>query len=204
MHGSVHDFIVVSTVLGGEKYPTGHGTPNKVAGDFVGGMQSPTKQPKFKRVLDIGSLDICGNQRDYDFCQKGPRWFDLVGIEEYVGIDILGGKNVDIVMDSHALTFEDNSFDLVLCVSMLEHDSDPQKTISEAYRVTRKGQPFIMTTVSKDHEEHKHLGGGDTETYNFFTTASIQELFLTAGFKINDLTIKTQGTDIFVYAIKHL
>lgn len=201
MHGSVHDFIVVSTVKGGENFPTGHGSEAR-ASEFVGGMKSPKEQPIFEKVLDIGALDICGNQRDYNFNDRGPKWIDLVGVKEYIGIDLMGGRNVDQIMDSHKLTFEDNTFDLVLCVSMLEHDSDPQKTISEAYRVVKKGQPFIMTTMTHEHPEHKHLGGGDTETYNFFHIPDIAVLFHKAGFAKSKTTIKTQNTDIFVYAIK--
>ncbi len=156
MHGSVHDFIVSQTVADWQNLPTG----------FSGGaliptvlpiVQEPFEQRTFPKALEIGSLDINGSMVAYDFIGARTKWVNMIGCEEYIGIDIVPGPKVDIVMDAHNLEFEDNSFDLVLCMNMLEHDSDIHKTFSEAYRVLKPGGLFLATTVDEGHPEHMEV-----------------------------------------------
>lgn len=173
MHGIVHDFVVLNTVKNGNRYPTGNGG-DAWADELLPKFPILKKQPIFKKVLDIGSLDINGNMRDYNFVGTGPKWADLIGMQEYTGIDLIEGPNVNKVANAHSLTdFRPSCFDLVLCLSVIEHDTDPAATIKEAYRVLKRGKPFILTTVSAEHEEHKHLGGGDTQTYNHLTIEQV-------------------------------
>ncbi len=105
-------------------------------------------------------------------------------------------------MNGHDIEYKDNFFDLVMCMSTLEHDTDPAATVKEAYRVLKKGQPFIMTTVDETHPEHKHLGGGDKETYNFITEEDVAQMFKDAGFKSENFHLQHINSDLFVYAIK--
>jgi SAM-dependent methyltransferase len=68
---------------------------------------------RFKNVsvLDVGSLDVNGNNR-YLF-----RNF------EYMGVDIRPGNNVDIVCPVHKLPYINvRQFDVVISSEMLEHD----------------------------------------------------------------------------------
>jgi SAM-dependent methyltransferase len=199
MHGSVHDFVVIKTVKDGNKYPTGHGGGALVE-TILPGHVSLSKQPVFSRVLDIGSLDINGNMRDYNYCGAGPLWVEQVKCDDYVGIDLVSGPNVDFVMNSHDLKSGRDYYDLVLCLSMLEHDTDPLSTIEEAYRVLKIGQPFLLTTVDNTHPEHKHLGGGDKETYNYITEEMLAGWFKKAGFK--NAKVYHVASDLFVEAIK--
>jgi SAM-dependent methyltransferase len=198
MHGTIHDYIVIKTIPKSENFPSGLG--KGVIKDWLPTINSTIENKKYEKILEIGSLDICGSQKTYNYCDKGDFWRHQVGCKEYIGIDLIEGKDVDIVMNAHKLDFKDNSFDLVLCMSMLEHDTNPQATILEAYRVTKKGQPFILTTVDEKHPEHKHLGGGDTETYNFITEKMLKKWLKNAGF-IN-CEVDHVGTDLFVYALK--
>ena len=156
MHGSVHDFIVSQTVSDWRTRPTGHGQGALIP--TILPIEQPNfKQRQFKRILDIGSLNINGDMRTYDFCGAGPEWTGLVDCEEFVGVDLVGGRGVDIVMDAHNLDFPDNSFDLVMCTNTLEHDSDIQKTLFQGYRVLKPGGLFLVTTVDGDHEEHMEI-----------------------------------------------
>jgi len=62
-----------------------------------------------KRVLDIGSLDINGNNRYlFDDC-------------EYIGLDVVSGPNVDVVSIAHEY-MPSAPFDVVLSTNALEHD----------------------------------------------------------------------------------
>lgn len=180
MHGSVHDFVVSQTIPNAEELPSGHGGGKVI--DILGeAVRYCNERKAYLRVLDIGSLDICGSMRNYDFCGKGHLWLNMIRCDEYIGIDLMDGPGVDEVMDAHALTFPDQSFDLVLCLSMLEHDRDPAQTIREAHRVLKKDGMFLLSTHDKTHPEHAQLGGAVTDHYNFFEPEDIEQWFDEAG-----------------------
>ena len=64
---------------------------------------------KNKRVLDVGSLDVNGNNRYlFDDC-------------EYIGLDVVPGPNVDVVSIAHMYK-PSALFDVVLSTNALEHD----------------------------------------------------------------------------------
>ena len=45
----------------------------------------------------------------------------------------------DVKMDVHAIPFEENSFDVIMCNHVLEHVEDDRKVMSEFFRVMNKG-----------------------------------------------------------------
>lgn len=184
MHGAVHDYVVLKTVVGADEMHSGETHDPLLVKEIADyRCKLPTEQPRFPRVLEIGSLDINGSQAAYSYLGHGPRWVDQIGCEEYIGLDLIEGAGVSLVANAHDIPLEEGSFDLVLSMNMLEHDSDPQATISEAYRVLRKGGTMLLTTVNQEWGEHAFLGGGDTETYNRITLAQFAEWIAAAGFK---------------------
>ena len=71
---------------------------------------------KNKRVLDIGSLDINGNNRYlFEGC-------------EYIGLDVVPGPNVDVVSIAHMYK-PSAPFDVVLSTNSLEHDLHWRQTL---------------------------------------------------------------------------
>lgn len=154
MHGSVHDFVVSQTVKNWRELPTGHG----------GGALIPTiipiEQPEmeyqltYPKILEIGSLNINGSMREYNFINSNIPWRQMIGNQEYIGIDLVYGPDVDYKMDAHDLLFKEGGFDLVICLDMLEHDSDIKKTLTEAYRVLKPGGLLLVTTVDENMGEH--------------------------------------------------
>ena len=63
-----------------------------------------------------------------------------------VGIDVREGPGVDLVADVYKLPFDDNSFDVVLCMVVMEHLEDPKKAISEMKRVLKPGGMILVST----------------------------------------------------------
>lgn len=92
-------------------------------------------------VLDIGSLDINGNNR-YLFTNY-----------TYTGIDVGKGKNVDIVSKGHE--FKPNKqYDVVISTECFEHDMYWEKTLNNATELTKPGGIFLFTCATTGRQEH--------------------------------------------------
>ena len=100
--------------------------------------------PPGAHILEVGSADVNGGVRD------------LFDGHSYTGIDHEAADGVDIVASSHDLTdlFERDTFDLVLCLEMLEHDTNPWDTIAEICEVTKPGGKVILTARGNGFPEH--------------------------------------------------
>ena len=57
---------------------------------------------------------------------------------DYLSID-LDGKKAMMAMDLTAMTFDDNSFDAIVCNHVLEHIPDDKKAMKELFRVLKPG-----------------------------------------------------------------
>ena len=92
-----------------------------------------------KMVIDIGgALRISKERGDrYDSSHDWMR--ELFINTEYKILDPTSTYHPDIIGDIHALPFENNSQDAIVCVSVLEHIENPIKACAELYRVLRPG-----------------------------------------------------------------
>lgn len=86
------------------------------------------------RVLDVGSLDINGNNRFY----FGD---DIV---EYVGCDLVEGKNVTHVCDLADLPFEPSYFDVVISSEVLLD----VHMITKMWSFLKPGGILVITTAA--------------------------------------------------------
>lgn len=78
-------------------------------------------------VLDVGSMNVNGTVKGL---------FTDVGCK-YTGLDIEAGDNVDVVMAlGDKFPFKDNSFDVIVSTSCLEHDPAFWLTVAEMMRVS--------------------------------------------------------------------
>src|SRR5579863_8714989 len=98
-----------------------------------------SKFPSFfkrKVIVDIGSLDINGSNR-YLF------WKCM-----YTGVDVIKGKNVDVVMKGHEYLYslkDSIPIDTIISTEALEHDNTYFKTLKAMYEVLRPGGLLLIT-----------------------------------------------------------
>ena len=77
------------------------------------------------KILDVGA-DECGLKK---FLPEGT---------EYTGIGLGGSVDLEIDLEKERLPYEDNSFDCVLCLDVLEHLDNLHEVFDELCRVTGK------------------------------------------------------------------
>lgn len=103
------------------------------------------KFPEFfknKKVLDIGSLDVNGSNRDlFEDCN-------------YLGIDVGEGNNVDLISVGHLFDGPDEYFDTIISTEVFEHDMYYEKTIQNIMRMLKPGGLFLFTCASTGRPEH--------------------------------------------------
>ncbi len=92
-------------------------------------------------VLDIGSLDINGNNR-YLFSNC-----------TYTGVDIGAGKNVDVVSKGHEFK-PGKQYDIVISTECFEHDMYWKDTIQNCIDLTKSGGLFMFTCATTGRQEH--------------------------------------------------
>lgn len=131
------------------------------------------------RTLDVGSFDINGSVRSF--------------FNDYTGLDMRAGKNVDIVSSSHYIPFLDGYFDNVLCLETLEHDSAFWISLQEFKRILKSGGVLVITVPSIGFHKHDY-----PHDYWRFTKEAI-ELMLD-GMKTHH--VYEAHTSVYGYAIK--
>jgi len=105
------------------------------------------------RVLDVG----CGVKPYYPFFARAA---------EYVGVDVADNPHADLQGSVEQLPVADESYDLVLCLQVLEHVEDPDAAVRELHRVTRPGGRVLASTHGtqvyhphpEDHWRWTHTG----------------------------------------------
>lgn len=65
---------------------------------------------------------------------------------EFINVDVVPFKEIDIVADVHKLPFRDGSVDAVVNESLLEHVSDPALVVQEIERVLKPGGVIYANT----------------------------------------------------------
>jgi len=95
-----------------------------------------------KKVLDVGSGDINGNNRN------------LFLNCEYNGNDVIQTKNVTIVSKTKDLPFEDNYFDTIVSTECFEHDPEYKLSFEKIYKMLKPNGLFFFSCASIGRPEH--------------------------------------------------
>jgi SAM-dependent methyltransferase len=151
-------------------------------------------------VLDIGSLDINGNNR-YLFEQC-----------DYTGIDIGEGPNVDLVIEGHLhRTDKDNKYDVVVSTECFEHDKHWELTLNNVMKnLLSKGGLFLFSCAASGRPEHgtKKTSPKDSPfTTDYYRNLSEDDIrsVLDCDKLFKDYKFKTRSTfpqDLYFYGIK--
>lgn len=100
-----------------------------------------------KRVLDVGSSDYNGSMRPLIEHWK---------CSEYLGIDMEPGPGVDLVLNADDMLerFGPDSFDLVICLEMMEHTRYWRKSLHNIKGVCKPGGTVLMTAPARGYAYH--------------------------------------------------
>jgi hypothetical protein len=169
------------------------------------------KYPDFfknKKVLDIGSLDINGSNRDlFEDCN-------------YIGLDVGEGRNVDVVSIGHLFQGPDEYFDTIISTEVFEHDMFYEETIKNVMRMLKPGGLFLFTCGAPGRPEHGTRRCGAfcaplllevseewADYYKNLTpedirkTSNFNETFPDCYFEIKDTNIEIPS-DLYFYGVK--
>ena len=127
-------------------------------------------RPLYKGMLyDLG----CGTRPYEDFIAPC--------VTRYIGVDwgnTLHEQKMDLVADlNKPLPIEDQVADTVVCFQTLEHLSEPQQLLSEAYRIMKPGAQLLLTVPFMFHVHEA--------PYDYFryTQYGLEYLLKKAGFE---------------------
>jgi len=154
-------------------------------------------------VLDCGSLDINGSNRDlFENC-------------EYLGIDIGEGKNVDVVSKIHEFKASDKEYDFIISTECFEHDMYYDKSIRNIIRMLKNGGAFLFTCASTNRPEHGTLRCESNSSpltssisewsdyYKNLTEEDIRKVMdLDSIFSTYEISVERDGQDLNFFGIK--
>jgi SAM-dependent methyltransferase len=109
---------------------------------------------KEKKVLDVGSGDINGNNKFlFQDC-------------EYHGNDLIMAKNVTIVSCTKDLKFQDEYFDVIISTECFEHDAEYEQSLKNIVRMLKNNGMFLFTCASFGRPEHGTLRTSPDQSYS--------------------------------------
>lgn len=127
--------------------------------------------------MSLARLQLCANiiNKNYDhytLLDAGCRTMDLkpllTNCDEYFGSDLIAGDGVLQCNLEETLPFENNSFDIVTALDVIEHLNNPHFAMSELIRVAKKGIIISLPNMYYIEFRLRFLtGGGISGKYNF-------------------------------------
>jgi autotransporter strand-loop-strand O-heptosyltransferase len=160
-----------------------------------------------KKVLDVGSLDINGSNKNlFENCT-------------YIGIDVGEGNNVDVIAIGHLYDAPDEYFDTIISTEVFEHDMYYEKTIENIIRMLKPGGLFLFTCAAPGRPEHGTKRKGEwnapllsqisEEWSNYYKNLTEKDIRKTSSFNIwfpdGHFEINNQAeipSDLYFYGIK--
>lgn len=161
-------------------------------------IEVKTKYPDFfnnVKVIDCGSLDVNGSLRD------------MFTNSDYLGVDIVSGKNVDLVSAIKNLPYENATFDAVISGEMLEHDESWKESLEKMYKLCKKGGLIAISAAGKDRPEHgtRRTGaiwGTAPDYYMNIEEHHIRSVYTPDMFTESEVRYNPVAKDIYFFGIK--
>jgi len=111
-------------------------------------------------VLDVGSFDCNGTQRDhFENCN-------------YVGIDLEEGPCVDVVSSGHEYDAPNETFDTIISCECFEHNPYYGETLQNSVRMLKSGGLLIFSCATENRPVHgtAELEEVDSKRYETWVT----------------------------------
>lgn len=138
------------------------------------------------QVLDVGSLDVNGTYRS---TIEDLGWY-------YIGADIQPGSNVDVVVKPYDFPYENDTFDVVISGSTMEHVERPWIWVPELVRVLKPGGLLAILTHWQ-FPEHRY----PVDTFRYLPDG--MKVLFDDTYRLRDYDIQiVSDTDIAASAIK--
>jgi SAM-dependent methyltransferase len=115
--------------------------------------------------------------KTYDAPTKRIIEFIATDLEKHEGID----KIVNVI-DFGSL--ENNYYDLILCLNVLEHIADPHRAVDEMHKGLRTGgvlflvTPFLFPIHDPPYDFYRYTEYGLTKMLNCFSRVAIEKIFI--------------------------
>lgn len=119
---------------------------------------------------------------------------------EYVSVDLVAGRDVDLVADAADLNLE-RTFDVVVSTELLEHTPRAAEIVVTARKHTAPGGVFLATMAGPGRAPHSAEGKHRMEPgewYRNIEPAELDEWLSFAGF--DDWTVDVLEDDVRCYA----
>jgi 2-polyprenyl-3-methyl-5-hydroxy-6-metoxy-1,4-benzoquinol methylase len=160
-----------------------------------------------KKVLDVG-------------CFEAPLRKILVN-SDYTGVDFVGNPDIEInLQETTRLPFDDNSFDTVFCIDVLEHLDNLHTIFEELSRVSSKNIIVSLPNCWRDARTKIERGRGSFAHYGlpseapkdrhrwFFNISQAQQFFKDheskLGLTIQECFVTEQKKNGLVSFLRHI
>lgn len=155
---------------------------------------------KYKDVLDVGSLDINGNNKYlFEYC-------------EVTGIDVGAGPNVDVVSLAHEF-YPLKSYGFIISTECFEHDIHYAKSLNHLVSLLQTDGMFLFTCATTGRPEHGTkrtspedaplLTGDWSDYYKNLTELDIREVLkIDTYFKEYYFEVNDKSHDLYFFGIK--
>jgi len=147
-------------------------------------------------ILDAGSLDINGNNR----------W--LFASQDYLGIDVGPGRNVDRVCRIHLFDAPDETYDVIISTECFEHDEFYPESMQNITRMLKPGGMFLFTPATTGRPEHgttrsePHSAPFTNDYYKNLTAADVRAALPMEEYQQHAFSGNVKACDLYFWGIK--